>query len=230
MPEISPRARVFRSSAPARRAPYDHKSTTSGLARGVLNSGGMPRSLRASNHIAPIGLVGTARHYVGDIVYGANDGLVTTLAAVAAVEGGALAPATVLVVGIANLVADGMSMGVGNYLSIRAREHAREADNLPEEESQPVRHGVATFAAFVGAGVIPLLPYAVAIGSAPRGRLAAALTFFTLFILGAVRGVVTNRRWWATGLEVLMLGALAGAAAFAAGAGIAWYLRGSGGW
>lgn len=108
----------------------------------------MPQPLRTSNHVVPIGLVGTARHYVGDFVYGANDGLVTTFAAVAGVEGGALAPATVLIVGIANLVADGMSMGVGNYLSIRAREHAREADNLPEEESQPARHGLATFTAW----------------------------------------------------------------------------------
>lgn len=114
---------------------------------------------RASNHTAPVGLAGTARHYIGDLVYGANDGLVTTFAAVAGVEGGSLAPATVLIVGVANLVADGLSMGIGNFLSIRAREQAREADDLPEEESQPARHGMATFLSFVVAGAVPLLPY-----------------------------------------------------------------------
>ena len=92
---------------------------------------------RISNHVAPRGLVAIARHYIGDVVYGANDGLVTTFAAVAGVEGGALSPAAVLIVGIANLAADGLSMGIGNYLALRTREHAREADNLPEEESEP---------------------------------------------------------------------------------------------
>jgi hypothetical protein len=68
---------------------------------------------RISSHVEPQGFVATARHYIGDIVYGANDGGVTTFAAVAGVEGGALSAATVLIVGLANVAADGLSMGVG---------------------------------------------------------------------------------------------------------------------
>jgi VIT1/CCC1 family predicted Fe2+/Mn2+ transporter len=118
-------------------------------------------------------------------------------------------------------------MGIGNYLAIRAREKVREADHLPEDESQPVRHGVATFAAFVIAGAIPLLPYAAAVSAPLRGWSAAALTLFALFAVGAARGFVTDSRWWRAGLEVLALGALAGAAAFAAGATIARALGGA---
>ena len=64
----------------------------------------------------------------------------------------------VLIVGVANLFADGLSMGVGNYLSIRSNESARAAQDLPEEEASPSRHGLATFLAFFAAGVIPLCP------------------------------------------------------------------------
>ena len=39
-------------------------------------------------------------------------------------------------VGLANLFADGLSMGVGNYLSIRARESALEQQRRPEEEAR----------------------------------------------------------------------------------------------
>jgi vacuolar iron transporter family protein len=176
---------------------------------------------RLSNHVAPHGLFAIARHYIGDLVYGANDGLVTTFAAVAGVEGGALTAATVLIVGVANLAADGLSMGIGNYLAIRARESAREADDLPEDESQPARHGIVTFLAFVVAGSIPLLPYAVGAQAPVRAWSSATLTLVTLFALGAARGVVTNRAWWRTGFEILLLGGLAGAAAYAAGATIA---------
>ena len=180
---------------------------------------------RISNHVAPRGLVATLRHYIGDVVFGANDGLVTTFAAVAGVEGGALSPVTVLIVGIANLAADGLSMGIGNYLALRTREHAREADNLPEEESQPARHGIATCLAFIVAGAIPLLPYAASVPAQSRGWTSAALTLAALFALGAARGVVTRRRWWVAGCEVLALGALAGAAAYGAGALIARLLQ-----
>jgi len=51
-------------------------------------------------------MTATARHYMRDLVYGANDGIITTFAVVAGIAGGALSPATVLIVGAANLAAD----------------------------------------------------------------------------------------------------------------------------
>ena len=114
---------------------------------------------RESLHVEPRTALGVALHYVRDVVYGANDGVITTFAVVAGVTGGTLAPVTVLVLGVANLLADGLSMGVGNYLGIRSDERVREAQQLPEQEAFPIRHGFATFLAFVAAGAVPLLPY-----------------------------------------------------------------------
>jgi hypothetical protein len=85
---------------------------------------------RLSIHREPVGPMETARHYLGDLIYGANDGIITTFAVVAGVEGGALSASAVLIVGVANLLADGLSMGAGNYLSIRSREGARAAQGL----------------------------------------------------------------------------------------------------
>ena len=48
---------------------------------------------RASIHEEPRGAVAIARHYIRDLIYGANDGLITTFAVVAAVSGGASRPA-----------------------------------------------------------------------------------------------------------------------------------------
>ena len=100
---------------------------------------------RPSVHRTPHGTRQTLQHYIADLIYGTNDGILTTFAIVAGVSGGELSSGAVLIVGIANLFADGLSMGVGNYLSIRAHESALEAQGLPEEEAYPVRHGFATF-------------------------------------------------------------------------------------
>jgi len=171
---------------------------------------------RPSMHVEPSGATATARHYIRDIVYGANDGLITTFAVVGGVAGGALAPAAVIVIGAANLAADGVSMGAGNLLSIRADERAREAADLPELEAYPWKHGMATTVAFVVAGAIPLIPYLVPIVER-RLLWSSVLTFLALFGLGASRALVTVDRWWRSGLETLALGAVVALAAYGAG-------------
>jgi VIT1/CCC1 family predicted Fe2+/Mn2+ transporter len=180
--------------------------------------------MRVSLHREPTGAIDIARHYIRDVVYGANDGLITTFAVVAGVAGGALPPTAVLIVGTANLLADGLSMGVGNYLSIRSHESARAAQGLPEEEAAPGRHGTATFLAFAVAGALPLAPYVFVVPSEIRFRLSVVLTFVALFAIGSSRSLVTVDRWWIAGLEMLLLGAVVAAAAYGSGALVAWLL------
>lgn len=177
--------------------------------------------MRESLHVDPRGVRDTARHYIRDLVYGANDGLITTFAVVAGVSGGALSLKAVLVVGFANLMADGLSMGVGNYLSIRSHESARAAQHLPEEEARPARHGLATFLAFVVAGAVPLVPYLVPGLAVDRFVVAIALTLAALFAIGAARSLVTADPWWAGGLEMLWLGVIVAAVAYGSGALVA---------
>ena len=55
--------------------------------------------------------------YAKSIVYGGMDGIVTTFAVVAGSVGGNLGVAPIIVLGFSNLLADGFSMAVGDYLS-----------------------------------------------------------------------------------------------------------------
>jgi VIT1/CCC1 family predicted Fe2+/Mn2+ transporter len=177
---------------------------------------------RESVHVEPNGALDTARHYIRDLVYGANDGIITTFAVVSGVAGGALSHTAILIIGAANIAADGVSMGAGNFLAIRAHERALEAQGLPEEETFPWKHAVATLAAFVVAGAVPLIPYLLPLPNGSRGLWSAALTFSVQFGLGAARAAVTLERWWKSGLETLALGVLVAAAAYGAGALVAW--------
>ena len=176
---------------------------------------------RQSLHIEPRGPLQIARHYVRELIYGANDGIITTFAVVAGVAGGDLSLRVVLIVGAANLFADGLSMAVGNFSSIRANEGARAMNNLPEEEAKPWRHAGATFFAFVAAGLVPLVPYALPPSDGATFRWSVLATLVSLFTVGALRATVTIERWWIAGLEMLSLGAAVAAAAYAAGAMIA---------
>jgi vacuolar iron transporter family protein len=183
---------------------------------------------RVSLHQEPDGAVQIARHYIRDVVYGANDGLITTFAVVAGVTGGELSQRAVLIVGAANLFADGLSMGVGNYLSIRSNESARAAQDLPEEEASPARHGLATFLAFFAAGSVPLMPYVLPLVHTRSLGASIVLTFGALFVVGSLRALVTIDRWWAAGLEMLGLGVVVALAAYGSGAFVSWVIPGLG--
>lgn len=168
----------------------------------------------------PTTLRGFFRHYLADLVYGANDGVITTFAVVAGVAGAALSPRIVLILGVANLVADGFSMGASNFLSIRSEESAREAEGRDVDEPFPVRHGLATFGAFLVAGAIPLVAYLLP-AAGDRFAVATALTFVTLFVVGASRSFISRKPWWRSGFEMLAIGAAAAAVAYGLGAWLA---------
>ena len=86
--------------------------------------------------------------YLRDLVFGGIDGAVTTFAIVAGVVGADLSPRIVLILGAANLLADGFSMAAANYSSTRTEvdEYAhlrameeRHIETTPDGEREEVR-------------------------------------------------------------------------------------------
>lgn len=87
-------------------------------------------------------------NFLKDAVFGANDGIISTFAVVAAVAGAALSPITVVIVGLANLFADAFSMATSNYLGTKSdlalyrRERSieeREVEEIPKEEEAEIK-------------------------------------------------------------------------------------------
>ncbi len=86
--------------------------------------------------------------YLGEFVYGGIDGCVTTFAVVAGSVGAGLDSAVIIILGFANLLADGFAMSVGAYLSSKSnkdnyQKHKQkeywEVENTPEDEEEEVR-------------------------------------------------------------------------------------------
>lgn len=149
---------------------------------------------------------GKPQSYLRDFIYGGIDGTVTTFAVVAGVVGAEMAASTALILGAANLIADGFSMAVGNFLGTRSEletrdrlraEELRHIAVVPDGEREEIRR---IFAAkgFSGAdleravGIITsdqerwvetMLQDELGLSLSPRSPGRAALSTFGAFVL-----------------------------------------------
>lgn len=94
-------------------------------------------------------LKGPRKSYLRDFIYGAIDGTVTTFAVVAGATGAQFSSTVIIILGLANLIADGFSMGISNFLGSKAEkelflktkaEEEQHIAMIPEGEREELRH------------------------------------------------------------------------------------------
>lgn len=209
-----------------------------------------------------------------DAVLGGIDGCVTTFAVVSGAFGAGFSPQVALVLGFANLLADGFSMAVSNYeagqaqlaqISSAERTEREHIALVPEGEREeirqlfrakgfegellervvevlcqdqdvwvatmlqeeyglsavglsPLRAALATFAAFLAVGTLPLLPYALpGLGSTTQFLASLGLAGAVFLGIGMLKSAVYGLPAWRSGLRTLFMGTTAAGLAFATG-------------
>ncbi len=157
--------------------------------------------------------------YLDEAVYGANDGIITTFAVVSGAAGAGLSGETVIIMGVANLIADGFSMGASSYLSIRTEEEVARVKHLFRRRgaTQATSRSLVTFLAFVFAGAIPLVPFFNSFAEGREFAVSAIGAGATFFLVGGLRTLVTKRGFFSSGIEMFIVGGVASALAYGVG-------------
>lgn len=211
--------------------------------------------------------------WVGDAIYGVNDGLGAIFGIIAGVAGFTNNTHTVLISGFFGALASTLSMGAGAWLATKSEnevmettlaQERREIEEDPEheieelallyqlkgfapEESARIAETIAQdkekflqtmvqeefgfqeetrgnpwksalfggISTLVG-GVIPLIPFFFMTGL-PAMIAAAIVSLLAHFAVGAAKSLITVRTWWASGLEMTVVGILVGVVAYGLG-------------
>ena len=94
------------------------------------------------------GILSNYHEYLGEFVYGGIDGSITTFAVVAGAVGAGFDSSIILIMGFANLFADGFSMSIGAYLAAKSEKEFYqnqerieywEVENLREKEVEEIK-------------------------------------------------------------------------------------------
>lgn len=101
---------------------------------GDVAASAVAHDVKAASADAPEVHGGVGSDFIKSLIFGGVDGVITTFSTIASVQGGALPVSTVVVLGFANLIADAIAMGVGDFLSSKA-EWAHLKTGLDEHEA-----------------------------------------------------------------------------------------------
>ncbi len=86
---------------------------------------------------------------------------------------------------------------------------------LSPAEPRPLRAALATFGAFLAAGLVPLVPFVFVLENA--FSLAIGLTAVVFFAIGTLKSYWSLEPWWRSGIETLVIGGVAAGIAFGVG-------------
>lgn len=146
------------------------------------------------------------KEYVRNIIFGVEDGLVSTVGLLAGIASGGVPKAAIVLTGLVLIMVEAFSMGVGSLLS----EHSVEEYESRREVSMTGSLGasVLMFFSYVLAGLLPLLPY-LFVAERSAMWVSVGLTLVALFMLGAISARYFHIRQIRHGLEMLILGGMA---------------------
>lgn len=209
---------------------------------------------------------------IREIIFGAEDGFVSTLGLVLGMASATNNSRVVIIAGAVYVIAEAFSMAAGTYLSSKAEKEfyqsemsreKREIKELPDleraevreiyrrkgfrggvlnqivsrltsngdlwlkvmmeeelhilpEKMNPVKDGVMMFLASIISGLVPVLPF-IFLSSTPAIICSIFFTLLALFLTGAFKGLYVKTDWMHSGVEMLIVGALAAAIGYSVG-------------
>ena len=159
--------------------------------------------------------------YLGEFVYGAFDGCITTFAVVAGSVGANLDSSIIIVLGLANLLADGFAMSVGAYLSTKTNNATSlNNGNNSNNNKKPFWVGATTYISFIVIGIIPILIYIIDYIYPLAYNLffiSSCLTVLGFLVIGFLKTYVNKSNPIKGVAETLLLGGIAAIVAYSVG-------------
>jgi len=151
------------------------------------------------------------------IIYGGIDGIITMFNIIAGITGAKLNSKYIFILGLAVLISDGLSMGVGDYLSLKAdmKKKSKHLQNKLTKDISPLNNGIITFSSFVVFGMIPISIYFLINGNTKHKFNKILLSIIiSLFLLGTLQSYYTDEEWYKAGAKLTIFGCVTSIIAF----------------
>lgn len=149
------------------------------------------------------------KEMLSEFVYGGMDGVITTVAIIAGTMGADISTKYALILGLANILADGFSMGISRYNSLVDIV----ASNSELSRTSPILSAMATFFFFVLMGLIPLFPFMLNVEKDNIGRWLIFSSLVAFLFIGGIKGLYSKTMKKSI-IEVVVIGSIGAAISY----------------
>lgn len=156
--------------------------------------------------------------FLREVVFGANDGVVTSIGFLVGISGSVSNQSTIVVAGALTIIAGSVSMALGNYLGVKSQneyESERTADKW--SGPSPAISGFVMGLFYLIAGMPPLLPYILVTPTTRALTMAVIIAILVMSGIGFLRWSLTGKSLGKKILETITIGMIAALVGFLAG-------------
>ena len=144
------------------------------------------------------------KEYLQSATFGISDALISTTGVIVGVSTGTGDKAVILLAGVVTILVEALSMGSGQYLSLKS---AQEYQKHPNRKVALIS-GVVMYAGYIAGGLVPLVP--ILILPIAQSRVAAIVgALIGLLILGYVKGRIVKVSPVRSAIEIFVIGGIA---------------------
>ena len=145
------------------------------------------------------------RGFIRNFVFGAEDGLVSTVGLLSGVSFAGLGARYIVISGIVLILVEALSMAAGAYIS---EDSSTDIISDGEKGSNLIYDSIVMFFSYALIGLIPLLPYVFSENTRLAFYWSLGMTLFALFALGLFRGYFLQKPLLASALKIMGIGSV----------------------
>lgn len=155
---------------------------------------------------------GVTGKFIGEIVFGFEDGLISSLGIAAGLAGASLSNFIIIIGIIIQAFTGAISMSAGTYLSTKSEMQylmtGRKHASVKHHIKNPLGAALFMFIFYTLGSTVPIIPYLTPVLNQPLIS-ALAISVIALFVFGSFRTAITGGSWIKNGIEMVIIGMLA---------------------
>ncbi|OGE77250.1 hypothetical protein A3J19_00665 [Candidatus Daviesbacteria bacterium RIFCSPLOWO2_02_FULL_41_8] len=143
--------------------------------------------------------------YLRSIMFGLQDGLVSTTGVVVGISAGVSDRAIIILASFVAISVEASSMAAGEYSSEKA---VHQMDRKGRHRDSLIMGALLMFFSYLGAGLIPISPFLIFPPDVAR-VISIIIALIGLFVIGYFKGKVVGHKAMRSAVEMLIIGGLA---------------------
>lgn len=144
------------------------------------------------------------KEYLQSAIFGINDALISTTGVMVGISAGTSNKSIIILAGIVTIMVEALSMGSGQYLSLKSAHEYQGKSN----QKEAITSGIVMYLGYILGGLVPLIPM-ILLPIEWSSAVAITASLIGLIVLGYIKGKIVKVSPIRSAIEIFIIGGIA---------------------